>query len=73
MDLLIGVLTLLFYVGILVLVVVILQWGLAYLGITIPDQIMKIVWFLIIILVLIAIVTFLAGGIHVPKLGVFPR
>lgn len=73
MDLLIGVLTLLFYVGIIVLVVVILQWGLGYLGISIPEPIMRVIWFLVIILVLIAVVTFLAGGLRVPPLGILPH
>lgn len=71
MDLLIGVLWLLFYVGCVVLVVVILQWGLAYLGFPIPEQIMRIIWFLALILVLIAIVTLLAGGLHLPRPVIF--
>jgi hypothetical protein len=69
MDLLLGVLNLLFLLGCLVLVVVILKWGLGYLGISIPEEIMRVVWFLVIVFALILIVSFLAGVIHLPKVG----
>ena len=69
MNLALAVLSLLFYIGVVVLAVVILQWGLEYLGFAIPEKIMKIIWFLALILVLIAIVSLLAGAIHVPPVG----
>jgi hypothetical protein len=52
--------------------VMLLLWGLAYLGISIPEPIMRVIWFLVIILVLIAVVSFLAGGLRVPPLA-FPH
>lgn len=73
MALLLGVLSLLFYLGCLVLVVVVLQWGLNYLGLSIDEKIMRIIWFLVLILALIAVVSFLAGGLQLPVINIGGR
>jgi hypothetical protein len=61
-GLLIGALQIIAYAIVLAIVVWIIIYGLAWAGFPVPDQIQKLLWALVVVLVLIAIVSLLLGA-----------
>lgn len=67
MDLIISILWLLIYVAILVGVVHLVFWALGRLGISVPGQVMNVVWVIVVLLVLVWVLqAFVGGGMMLP-------
>lgn len=57
-----SLITALIYIAVLVLAVYIVIWFLGQIGIAIPDQIMKIIWVIVVLFVLLILVTRVLPG-----------
>lgn len=71
-SLLLSVIVLLIVLAILVLIFRVLMWGIAYLGIPVPPDFVKIVYFIAALIVLYLIVQWLlgiSGGFHLPSVN----
>lgn len=68
-SLLLGLLNIALVIAVCVLIVLVIIHGAAYLGFPIPDQIQKVLWFIVGLIALIMLVTLLlslVGGAHFP-------
>jgi len=65
-----AIISLLIYVCLLALVVYVVIWVLGQIGISLPPQVIKILWVIVALVVLLLLVRLvLGGGLHLPALN----